>query len=78
MKSNNIYWPEFKFPPVNLWSYPMNYTLKSRYRDMYCSDELGRYIKYHSLVDLAELRAVEREFEGIWDERHEYWEEINK
>lgn len=72
-----IDWPDLKFPPINLWSYPMNYTIKSRYRDMYCSEELENYIHYHSIVDLQKLQQAQKEFEYIWQERHQYWEQVN-
>lgn len=72
-----ITWPDLTFPPINLWSFPMNYTLFSRYCDMYCAAELETYYKYKSITDLRKLNLAQTEFKGIWAIRHEYWELIN-
>ena len=73
-----IEWADFKFPPINLWSYPLNTTLYFRYESMYCADELNDYYMYRSIADLERLKKAKAEFQRIWEERHEYWEKVNK
>jgi hypothetical protein len=75
-----IEWPDLKFPPINLRSYPMvsfKYDRSyKRWRDMYCAAEIENYFRKKTQENLTAWETAGREFDKIYAKRAEHWEHI--